>query len=60
MYYINTPMAELSKAPGIDGLRTTVKVKLIKALKAEQEGKTADAEKFLAEAIAADVETPAK
>jgi len=50
----NTTLGEMAKLPGISDLKSNVKVKFIKALRAEQDNNAADAEKFLAEAVAAD------
>lgn len=54
--YKDMPLSEMSKLPGVSDLKAKSKVKFIKALKAESEGKHAEAEAFLNEAIAADNE----
>ena len=46
---------ELGKAPGIKDLPITIRVKLIKALIAEEEGRAEDAEELLAQGIEAEV-----
>ena len=50
--YANMTIQEMSKLPGIDGLKTNVKVKFIKALKAEAQGKHDEAKAALDEAVA--------
>lgn len=52
--YKEMTVSEMSKLPGIADLKTAVKVKFIKALKAEEEGAYKEAEAFLAEAVLAD------
>jgi hypothetical protein len=47
-------ISEMSKLPGVADLPATSKVKFIKALRAEDEGKHEEAAAFLDEAVAAD------
>jgi hypothetical protein len=49
--YVEMTTQEMSKLPGISDLRTAAKVKLIKALKLEEEGKHEEAQAMLEEAV---------
>jgi hypothetical protein len=50
---------ELGKMPGIKDLPITIRVKLIKALIAEEENKTEEAEEFLAQGVEAEAKLAA-
>lgn len=50
--YNEMKLAEMSKLPGIDGLKAALKVKFIKALKAKESGDNKAAEALLNEAVA--------
>ena len=50
-HYNDTPIKQLSKEPGIAGLKTVVQVPFIRALQAEERGDYVEAERKLAEAV---------
>ena len=52
--FVKMGLAEMAKLPGIADLKSAVKVKFIKALKAEDAGNHTEAEQFLNEAILAE------
>jgi hypothetical protein len=59
-YDARTGLNEMSRLPGISDLPSRVKVKFIKALREEAAGNHMQAQQFLDEAVAAEMESAAK